>query len=117
MREILFRKKESGRKHRKMISINEHTEDKECRTHIRKGFVYIVTKVEQIDKKVAKPEILIIKSINSKTRQEKFTFRVKGAFYLTKDRSIVRVDFYHTLRICLYWKEKIFSPKKSVTLT
>lgn len=117
MREILYRKKESEKKHRKMISINEHTEDGECKTHIRKGFVYIVRKVEQIDKKVAKPEIYIVKSIDSKTRVEKFCFRVKGSFYLTKDRSIVQVDFYHTLRICLYWKNKIFSPKKSVTLT
>ena len=117
MRDVLYKKKESLKYRRKMISIIEHSEDDQCKTAVRKNFVYIVTRVDGVEKSIEKPQVFIRKELNKKTQEEKFSFRVKGSFYMTRDRFIFKVDFCHTLRIDIVWKNKIFSPKKSVTLT
>jgi hypothetical protein len=117
MREILYKKRQSLKNRRKIISINEHNEDKECRTHIRKSFAYIVTMANPSDGALSEPEIFIKKHFDTKGQEEKFSFRVKGAFYMEKDRYVLRVDFCHTLKIDISWKNKVFSPKKSATLT
>ncbi len=117
MRDILYKKKESLRHRRKMISIIEHSEDEQCRSAVHKSFVYIVTRADTIEKGIEKPEIFVRKNFNTKLQEERFAFRVKGCFYMSKDRFIFRVDFCHTLRVDIVWKNKAFSPKKSVTLT
>lgn len=117
MKDILYKKKESLRNRRKMISIIEHSEDEQCRTAVHKSFVYIVTRADCLENNVERPEIFIRKAFDNKLLEEKFSFRVKGCFYMTKDRFIFKVEFCHTLRIDIVWKDKVFSPKKSVTLT
>ena len=117
MREILYKKRQSLKNRRKMISISEHAEDTECLTHVHKNFIYMVTRVEAASPAMPQPQIYINKAFNTKSQQERFSFRVKGAFYMPRDRNIFRVDFCHILRIHITWKNKIFSPKKSVTLT
>ncbi len=110
MRDILYKKKQSLKNHRKTISINEHSEDKECKTHVRKSFVYIVTDVQGIKESVSQPEIYITKSFDAKLYKEIFSFRVKGAFFMTQERGIFKVNFCHALKINIAWKNKIFSP-------
>ncbi len=117
MRQILYKKKHSVRHRSKMISISEQNEDSECRTRVRKSFVYIVTRVDEIAKSIADPEIFIKKSFDSKLLSERFSFRVRGAFFMTQDRYLFKVEFCHTLKINIIWFNKSFSPKKSVTLT
>ncbi len=117
MRDILYKKKESLKHRRKMVSIIEHAEDDQCRTSVHKSFVYLVNRADCIEKGIEKPEIFIRKVFDTKLQEERFSFRVKGCFYMTRDRFIYRVDFCHTLRIDIVWKNKVFSPKKSVTLT
>lgn len=117
MKDILYKKRESLKHRRKMISIIEHTEDEKCRSAVHKSFVYIVTRADSVENTVAKPEIYIRKAFDTKLQEEKFSFRVKGCFYMARDRFIFKVDFCHTLRIDIVWKHKVFSPKKSVTLT
>jgi len=117
MREIAYRKKQSLKNRRKVISITENSEDNECKTMVRKSFVYILTEVKHVEDDLGKPEIFIRKSFNSKLKKEKFNFRVKGGFYMTQDRDVFKVDFCHTLNIHIDWKGKVFSPKKSATLT
>lgn len=116
MRKILYKKRQSLKNRRKTICISEQAEDMECVTHVRKSFVYIVTRVDASGT-VVQPQIFIKKAFDTRLQQEKFSFRVKGCFYMTKDRMIFRVDFCHLLKIHITWKNKIFSPKKSVTLT
>ena len=116
MRNIVYKKKQSIEHRRKLISIAENSEDKECKTYVRKSFVYIVSKAETAGE-VNAPEIFIKKRFDTKSLVERFSFRVKGSFYLTREQSLFKVDFCHTLRINILWKSKIFSPKKSVTLT
>jgi hypothetical protein len=117
MRDILYKKRESLKHRRKVISITEHSEDGQCRTAVRKSFIYIVTHADDVSKATGKPEVFIRKVIDNKRLEEKFCFRVKGCFYMTRDRFILKVEFCHTLHIDIVWKNKVFSPKKSVTLT
>ena len=117
MRNITYKKKQSLEHRRKLISICENSEDKECKTYVRKSFVYIVSKAEAVEENPNPPEIFIKKRFDTKSLTERFSFRVKGSFYLNQERTLFKVNFCHTLRINIIWKSKIFSPKKSVTLT
>ena len=100
----------------KAISVSESSEDKECRTYVRKNFVYIVSPDVEPQQEISQPDIYIKKSYDTNTKEERFSFRVKGAFFITRDRLFYKVSFCHSLNINIVWKTKIFSPK-SVTLT
>ena len=100
----------------KAISVSESSEDKECKTYVRKNFVYIVSPDVDAQEEIAQPDIFIKKSYDSKTKEERFSFRVKGSFFITRERAFYKVSFCHSLNINITWKVKIFSPK-SVTLT
>ncbi len=117
MREIAYRQKHSLKYRRKMIGINEVTKERDCTTRVRKNFVYILTPVRHVQPSTEKPQIFVRKSFNTVRRQEKFSFRVKGVFYMARERHIFKVDFCHTLRIGIVWNKDAFSPKKSATLT
>jgi len=117
MRQLVYKKRQSLRNRRKGIAIHEFSEDKDCKTQVRKNFAYKVTRVEQVEGPGERPQIFILKEFNTQTKEEKFTFRVRGDFFLTRDRYVFKVEFCHTLRIGIHWKKNIFSPKKSVTLT
>jgi len=117
MREMLYKKRESLRKRRKAVAIREQTEDEDCKTHVRKSFVYKITCVQHIKKVADRPEVRIKKEFYTQSKEEKFSFRVKGTFYMTRNKVMLKVDFCHTLRININWKDEAFSPKKSVTLT
>jgi hypothetical protein len=100
----------------KIIRIVEKSEDSECATLVRKAFVYVLSPVLDEAEKLPEPQIKIRKSFDTKTREEKFSFRIKGGIYVNHNRRLLRVDYSHTLRINLKWKSKVFSPKKSVTM-
>ncbi|OGX06039.1 MAG: hypothetical protein A2Z88_02870 [Omnitrophica WOR_2 bacterium GWA2_47_8] len=116
MREILYKKRQSLAKRRKVISICESSQEKEYKTRVKKNFIYLVTKERQINPQLAEPHIYVTKQINSKKKEEKFFFRVKGAFYMAQEDCLYKVDFRHSLNILIQWN-KDFSPKKSATLT
>ncbi len=117
MREIMYKKRQSIIHRRKCITIDERAEDKDCKTHVRKNFIYIVRKTKKIKKRFNKPEVHIKKTFDSNTLVEGFSFRVKGSFSMNSGRHFFNVDFCHTLKINIKWKNKIFSPNKSATLT
>ena len=117
MKEIMFKKLSDLKKRTKHLSISQHSEDKDCKTHVQKSFSYIVSKMEGQEPEVVAPQVFIKKSLNTKTGVETFTFEVKGSFYMSYNRSMMKVRFHHTLNIEILWKEKVFSPKKSAVLT
>lgn len=117
MKTVEYKKRHSLKHRRKVISINEHNEDKDCKTHVHKSFVYVVAEIPQITGALPQPNVYIRKRFNSKTQEEYFAFKVKGAFYMNRGRSIFKINFCHALRINIAWKYKIFSPQKSVNLT
>ena len=99
------------------MSICETSDEKECKTTVRKHFVYLVTKEEQVEQNIIPPRIDIVKCINTRKREEKFHFRVKGYFYIAREGTLYKVRFCHSLNIMISWKsDKELSPKKSATL-
>ena len=118
MREILYRKRQSVKNRQKRMSIRETSEEQDCKTTVRKHFVYLVTKEQNVEQNITPPRIDILKCLNTQKKEEKFNFRVKGYFYISREGNLFKVRFCHSLNICISWKsDKQFSPKKSVTLT
>jgi len=117
MRKVLYRKKNSTKNRRKMMSIFETSDEQDCRTSVRKHFVYLVTQEPKMENTINPPRIDIAKYVNTQTNEERFHFRVKGYFYLAKEQHLFKVRFCHSLHISIAWKKKIFSPQKSATLT
>ena len=115
MRDILHKTKAIQKGRGKVITLREHAEEKECVTDVRKNFIYLATQA-QSEEKQSIPQVHIAKSFDSVRRDEKFSFRVKGFFYVNHSRRLMRVDYCHTLRIKLHWKIKTSSPKKTVTM-
>ena len=101
----------------KRFSILQKNEESDCSTKVYKNFNYQLRQPEQLEKLNDSPEIYITKNFDTKRGTERFSFSVHGAFYVNHDRKLYRVDFQHTLKIQIKWKDNIFSPKKSATLT
>ncbi len=116
MKQVLHKSRVAFGNRVKMTKIAERSEDKDCATSVRKTFVYVLSQVVDETQKLPDPQIKIRKSFDTKTRDEKFSFRIKGSSYVNHNRRLIRVDYCHTLRIHLKWKTKVFSPKKSVTM-
>ncbi len=117
MKEILYKKVMDPEQRIKNFSIKTTKDEKESKTEVEKAFSYHVVPVEKIEEEIAAPDIYVKKEINNKNKTEKFHLEVKGYFFMTKDRSVVKVCFHHRLHIQIQWKSKIFSPKKSEVLT
>src|ERR1035441_4086648 len=65
----------------KVITLREHAEEKECVSDVRKNFIYVATEA-QSEEAQSIPRVHIKKFFDSVTRDEKFSFRVKGVFYV-----------------------------------
>ncbi len=118
MKHVIYKNRTSQAHHRKVVSIHEFNQDQHAKTHVQKGFLYRVTPLSsEEDLSDAVPEIYIQKRIDTQHQTEEFCFRVRGSFVTMSGRSMVRVNFSHKLRVHMTWKDKVFSPKKSVTLT
>ena len=115
MRDILHKTTEVLKGRGKVITLREHSEEKDSITDVRKNFVYLASEA-QSEEAQSIPQVHIAKSFDSERGDEKFCFRVKGFFYVNHSRRLMRVDYSHTLRINLHWKIKVTSPKKTVTM-
>lgn len=115
MRDILHKTTGILQGRGKVITLREHAEEKECVTDVRKNFIYVATEA-QSEEKESIPQVHIAKSFDSVRRDEKFSFRVKGFFYVNHSRRLMKVAYCHTLRINLHWKTKSAAPKKTVTM-
>ena len=116
MKQVFHKIRSALKERAKIITILENSEDQECVTRIQKNFIYVLSVPVNDSEELPDPDIRIKKSFDTKTRDERFCFRIRGAFYVTKNRRIMRIDFCLTLKIHLKWKTKVFSPKKSVTV-
>lgn len=117
MREVLYEKRLDPAKRVKVFSIDSETVDKKCKTKICKSFRYKVDRARESDPRNKAPLIFIRKSFDTKRRIESFSFHVKGFFFISHGKELLRVRFNHALDITIHWNAKDFSPKKSVSLT
>ena len=115
MRDILHKTAAILQGRGKVITLREHADENECVTDVRKNFIYVATEAES-EEQSSIPRVHIHKSFDSVTRDEKFSFRVKGFFYVNHARRLMKVVYCHTLRINLHWKVLVSSPKKTVTM-
>ena len=99
----------------KVITLREHSEEKECVTDVRKNFIYVMTEAQSQEEQ-SEPQVHIRKFFDGISHDERFSFRVKGFFYVNHNRRLMKVAYSHALRINLHWKSKISSPKKTVTM-
>jgi len=99
------------------MSICEISYEKDCKTHVKKHFIYLVKEVDKAQKNISPPRIDITKKMDTKNKTERFHFRVKGTFYIAQDGDMFKVNFCHSLDIMIIWNKKKLSPKKSATLT
>ena len=109
MREVLYRNLTSLKNKRKVISVSDKSENKNISTHIHRTFIYVVSNEVEAVEDLPAPVFCITKNFNTKTKEEKFSFRVKGIFYVTNDESFLRVNFCHSLRIDIIPKPKMTS--------
>ena len=116
MRHISYKKRKNLKYKRQLVSVSERNEDKECRTLVRKNFVYVVSSVPDTTMPLPPADIYIRKEFNTERKEERFSFRVKGALYTSRGRQYLKAEFCHSLQIQINWKTKNFSPK-SVNLT
>ena len=117
MKNVIFKRMSDVKRGRKELSICSRSEDQDSKTQVRKSFIYNVARTEDIAPQVVAPEIFIHKEMDTKKKIEKFSFEVKGCFYMSHNRILLKVNFHHTLNIKIIWKKEIFSPKKSAVLT
>lgn len=115
MKDILHKTKEILKGRGKRIVIEEHSSDKQCDSNVRKNFLYIAKEVDH-QEDVKAPEVHVSKSFDSLNKDEKFVMQVKGEFYVNRNRRLVKVVYYHTLKILLHWKTAVAAPTTSVTM-
>ena len=115
MRNILHKTKEILKGRGKSIIIHERSQDKECVTDVRKSFIYLAEEAT-CETDVGKPQVHVKKSFDSLSRTERFAFRVKGFFFVNRNRRLSKINYSHTLKINLRWKSNVTSPKKSMTV-
>ena len=115
MREVLHKTTGILKGRGKVITLREHGEEPECITDVQKNFLYLASPAEMEETQPA-PKVHLRKSFDSISRDEKFCFRVKGAFYVHHGRRLMKVDYCHSLRIKLHWKIAVCAPKKTVTM-
>ena len=116
MKKVLFRKRMNLKKRIKTFSIYSRSEDQECKTQVKKGFAYAVDRAKET-RPVSKPPLIFIrKSFDTKKAIETFSFHVKGYFFVTYKRELIRVRFYHTLEIEIKWKAGHLLSKKTESL-
>ena len=107
MREILFKNQTSLKNRRRVICVSEKAESKEVTTRVHKVFIYVVGREVEAVEDIPAPVFSIIKHFNTKTKEEKFAFRVKGMFYVVQDSGYLVIHFCHSLRIDVARKSKI----------
>ena len=110
MREIAYKHLTSPKHRRKIISVCERNDTEECLTTSHKRFVYIIDYTAEPQTEVPKPEFYIGKVHDARQKREKFSFRVKGILFITRDNQTFRVRYSHSLLVNIDWKTKLPCP-------
>jgi len=116
MKKMLFKRIVDPQKRSKKFSIDSDFEDAECKTRVQKSFMYIVDRAKEKRPSTKPPLVFIHKFFDTKKGIEQFSFHVKGFFFVTHGRELIKVRFCHTLDIRIQWKIKNDVPNKSATL-
>ncbi len=107
MRQIAYKHLTSPRHRRKVIAVSERNDTPECVTTSHKRFIYIVNEQHGPQEQPPKPEFFIVKAQDARQKREKFSFRVKGTLFITREAQTFRVRYSHSLKVRIDWKTKL----------
>ncbi|MBF0486339.1 MAG: hypothetical protein HQL16_07500 [Candidatus Omnitrophica bacterium] len=110
MKNVIYKKRELAQRGR-VISIRERFEDEECATQVRKNYIYLLSRADEVPQKPEAPQISVTKRIDSAKKNETFVFKIKGVIHITEKRFIYRVEYCHSLLIHMTWKTHVLSSK------
>ncbi|MFA5059004.1 MAG: hypothetical protein WC676_00040 [Candidatus Omnitrophota bacterium] len=99
MREILCKSLTSVKNKRRVLYVSERTEDKKSITRVHKVFIYLVKKIATTREELPEPILQIVKTCDTKTKEETICYRVKGGFYVVNNDQFLEVIFCHSLRV------------------
>lgn len=101
MRELLYKNLTSLEKGRKILAISEESQKNGFLTRTSRKFIYMIKDAENLRASLAAPTFNILKIRDSKTRKERFIFKIKGNFFVVNDHKVRLVYFCHSFRIDL----------------
>lgn len=101
MRELLLKNLTKLEKGRKIISVSEVSKRDGYLAHTERHLIYMVKKTQDLRKGLSQPRLYILKVHDSKQRQEKLFFKVKGNFYVVSQNCLYIVYFCHSFKIQL----------------
>ncbi len=117
MKTILHKQKRNVQRGIKFFVVRRHSEDQRNTTHVKKSFAYKISRCDNANPVTKVPEIFVTKVYDTKNYIERINLRIRGCFYMTYGRLLVKVQFKHRLDIEITWKSKHNFPKKSAILT
>ena len=101
MRDLLFKNLTSTDNHRKVLSSSEIVDKEGIRTIVHRHFVYFVREMDKQPETLEQPYLSVIKERNTKLRYERFYCRMKGTLVVKRNEKIYKINFMHSLKICL----------------
>ena len=101
MVELQYKNLTSVEKGRKIISILEESRKNGFLSRTHKTFIYMVKDTANLRASLAQPRFYILKVHDSKTRKERFFFKVKGSFYVVNHNQVRVVYFCHSFKVDL----------------
>lgn len=101
MRDLLFRNLTSVDNHRKVLSSSEIVDKEGVRTIVHRHFVYFVREVDEQPQTLEQPYLAVLKERNTKLKYERFYCRMKGSLVVKRNDKIFKINFMHSLKICI----------------
>lgn len=101
MRDLLFKNLTSIDNRRKILSSSEIVDKEGIRTVVHRHFVYFVREVAEPPETLEPPYLAVLKERNTKLHYERFYCRMKGSMLVKRDGKTFKINFMHSLKICL----------------
>ncbi|HNX81836.1 MAG TPA: hypothetical protein PKL77_07615 [Candidatus Omnitrophota bacterium] len=101
MRNLVFKNLTSQDRRRRRIASSETMDGQGIHTIIRRHFVCRIKEIEKVVEEKMSPEIYVKKERNNAEQTEKFFCKIKSQIYIESSGKLYRIDFMHTLKICL----------------
>ena len=101
MRDMLFRNITSQDHHRKVLATSEIVDKDGIRTVVRRHFAYFIRQVAEKPDDMEPPYLFVLKQRNTREKYERFYCRMKGSMVVMSNEKLYKINFMHSLKICL----------------
>ncbi|MEK7173283.1 MAG: hypothetical protein AAB740_04920 [Patescibacteria group bacterium] len=102
MHDLIFKNLTSfDRKKRVLLAFERFNKDGVFTEKERK-FIYLIREVSSANAVLDPPQLFVVKSVDSKTLQERFFCKIKASLYVQNEKKLFLVRFRHSIRIKLF---------------